>query len=155
MAAHSPVMNPLANRHSTGRAAWQVGRELLYYSERLAEPALLALSLATETGLIAVPVGEVRRAGMVWVDGPVGAEATMALLAEFEGFPDLRADVDNGMVVWGVELPLPNAPQPPVELARTDAAVGRAFGYAEPAIRLHLIRRVGVEAAEIALRATA
>ncbi|MFE9328631.1 DUF6302 family protein [Nocardia sp. NPDC052278] len=91
---------------STGRTASQIGRELLYYLDRLAEPSLLAYSLATETGSVAVPVSKARRAGMVLVTGPADAEATMALLTEYDGFPDLRSDMNKHAVIWGAELPI-------------------------------------------------
>jgi hypothetical protein len=107
-------------------------------------------------GELAVPVGGQRRGGFVCVDGEEGATTTIALLAGFPGFPNLRAVLSHDPEVadnvrWGEDEPaLPPFDASDLEWARSEAAAGRFYGYSERAIRDYLEtqwgKRVAVEA---------
>ncbi len=105
--------------------------EQAYFTERLEDVSLL--DRAVDVGLLAVPVGGIRRSGYVSLGTIEDCEAAVTALSGVEGFPNPRiTDEEYGVAEWGDE---PEREQRPGESEyEFEARVGRTYGYTQEAI---------------------
>ena len=99
-------------------------KNYVYYTERLADPALLDKALVTESGDLAVPVGGTRRGGWTSVvSASEGHQLIRRMREQPELFPDPRFGYNSRYVIaFGAKEP------------DDDEGAGRHFGYSDEAI---------------------
>ncbi|MCD9904604.1 DUF6302 family protein [Streptomyces sp. MT29] len=103
---HPPVVATVV---SPGEAC-----DYVHFKRRLVEPSLLELSVAVRTlrlPFLAVPVGETRRGGYYTASCTCFALAVRDVLAERDGYPNVRLGGTTGpgvehLVEWGDPSPM-------------------------------------------------
>ncbi|MCG0062220.1 DUF6302 family protein [Streptomyces tricolor] len=119
----------VAVRPHDHREEWEAS----WYRERLADPSLLAASIAVvigRTSYLAVPVGPGRHGGYISIGGPEAACYLHRALAGRAGFPAVRIRWSAHpsvyhVVEWGE----------PVPETEDDTVRGAFYGYSARAIR--------------------
>lgn len=105
-----------------------------YYTERLADPALLQAALITDCGDLAVPVGGTRRGGFTSVVSLAEGTRLIARMRELpDQFPHPRFAYSWQAVEYG--------PEPPDD----DEEAGRFYGYRETVVQAFVQLRAQFE----------
>lgn len=132
------------------------GMNWRFLVSRLEDKELLArVVVVGEFNDTAVPVGGKRRGGYCQVAGKRDAEAVVAELSKYPGFPNLRFEpagqgLSNGWVHWGDPEPVRKRSPRGQALqtsAQHDLERGRHFGYSEKVIRKFIAKSYGKEVA--------
>lgn len=105
-----------------------------YYTERLADPALLQAALITDCGDLAVPVGGTRRGGFTSVVSLAEGTRLIARMRELpDQFPHPRFAYSWQAVEYG--------PEPPDD----DEEAGHFYGYRETVVQAFVQLRAQFE----------